>query len=569
MRTEQILHSLMESMQAASKPKTSAYDTTAEVRRIEGGTAWVHIPGGVDETPVRMTVNAEPGDTVQVRVSGGTAFLVGNGTAPPTDDKQANKATEIAESAKAVAATCVKNIKTIIKDVKILDTAVQEARAIADATNQHFWTDDNGAHVSTVEGEAAQGKNLLMNSLGILLRNADKILAQFSGSQVAFYDGDGNNEENVVAVFGKDGAQVGGSGGYQMLITGNALKGTNANDVEVLSVDGLGSQTYSAFEQTIDNTYNNIPNPYGVWHTLQTYEAPSMQSGSTITIRLLGLVRLNFSQHATAEEIVYFTQGTSQTSSSYDLKLSGDTYANVRIVYNGAHTFELQGKRTTNLSVHVSAVMNKISGIAYMFAPVFSFGTRFRTSNNLQGGAFSAIAGQGLIASCDDQFVTGHFNVEDTNNKYAVIVGNGSDDSNRSNAFTVDWDGNLECNNIGVYKDVWIGSTGTLSVNSGDVTKCCDFSLEAGVWVISGRVSYQAGGTAGTYRCAYLGTSSSPSSYGSAQVPGIASANTVVPVSAVISLNATTTVELSALHAAGTAINVSKPATIMRAVRIK
>ena len=29
----------------ADKAKTTAYDTPATVRRIEGDTAWVHIPG--------------------------------------------------------------------------------------------------------------------------------------------------------------------------------------------------------------------------------------------------------------------------------------------------------------------------------------------------------------------------------------------------------------------------------------------------------------------------------------------------------------------------------------------
>ena len=89
----------MESMQKTSQPKTSPYDTTAKVRRIEDGVAWVHIPGGVDETPVRLTVNAKEGDSVQVRVSGGTAFLVGNGSAPPTDDTQANMAKDLADGA--------------------------------------------------------------------------------------------------------------------------------------------------------------------------------------------------------------------------------------------------------------------------------------------------------------------------------------------------------------------------------------------------------------------------------------------------------------------------------------
>ena len=88
-----------EAMKAAMKQTTTGYDTTAEVKRIEGGTAWVHIPGGVDETPVKLTVDAKAGDTVQVRVSGGSAWIVGNATSPPTDDKVAKKAQEIAEKA--------------------------------------------------------------------------------------------------------------------------------------------------------------------------------------------------------------------------------------------------------------------------------------------------------------------------------------------------------------------------------------------------------------------------------------------------------------------------------------
>lgn len=101
-QTDQILKSLITALNKANTPKSSPYDTPAEVVRVEGTTAWVHIPGGVDETPVQMTVNAKAGDTVQVRVSGGTAFLVGNGTAPPTDDTRANVAKMIADGAVAL-----------------------------------------------------------------------------------------------------------------------------------------------------------------------------------------------------------------------------------------------------------------------------------------------------------------------------------------------------------------------------------------------------------------------------------------------------------------------------------
>jgi hypothetical protein len=78
---------------------TEPYDTSATVLRVEGGTLWVHIPGGAEETPVQKTINASPGDTIQIRVGGGTAWAVGNATAPPTDDATANAAHQVAEAA--------------------------------------------------------------------------------------------------------------------------------------------------------------------------------------------------------------------------------------------------------------------------------------------------------------------------------------------------------------------------------------------------------------------------------------------------------------------------------------
>ena len=74
------------------KKAVKPYDTPAKVVRVDGNTAWVHIPGGVDETPVARTTNAMPGDNVQVRISGGRAWLTGNATNPPTDDTRANVA---------------------------------------------------------------------------------------------------------------------------------------------------------------------------------------------------------------------------------------------------------------------------------------------------------------------------------------------------------------------------------------------------------------------------------------------------------------------------------------------
>lgn len=86
MSVESLIKDFNRALKESDKKKTSSYDTTATVRRVEGNTAWVHIPSGVDETPVKLTVDAKAGDTVQVRVGGGKAWITGNATRPPTDD---------------------------------------------------------------------------------------------------------------------------------------------------------------------------------------------------------------------------------------------------------------------------------------------------------------------------------------------------------------------------------------------------------------------------------------------------------------------------------------------------
>ena len=86
------------------KQKPAAIDEDAVVTRIEDGRVWVHIPGGVPETPVEITMDAAIGDHVRIRRAGGRAFLSGNYSEPPTGDKVAKAAQKLAlSSSKRVA----------------------------------------------------------------------------------------------------------------------------------------------------------------------------------------------------------------------------------------------------------------------------------------------------------------------------------------------------------------------------------------------------------------------------------------------------------------------------------
>ena len=149
-----IILQLVDAIKQASAPKTSSYDTPAEVVRVDGSTAWVHIPGGVAETPVRLTIDCKPGDTVQVRVGGGQAWLVGNETAPPTDDSEANVVRKELEQAKSAMFRAIEAVSVLTRRLKVADA---DGNVLADLdADMHLaeiagWTAENGVLATVVD----------------------------------------------------------------------------------------------------------------------------------------------------------------------------------------------------------------------------------------------------------------------------------------------------------------------------------------------------------------------------------------------------------------------------------
>lgn len=75
-------------------------------------------------------------------------------------------------------------------------------------------------------------------------------------------------------------------------------------------------------------------------------------------------------------------------------------------------------------------------------------------SNNVASGNSSHAEGLNTIASGMNQHVQGKYNIEDNSDIYAHIVGNGNSENTRSNAHTLDWDGNAWFSG-----DVFVGGT--------------------------------------------------------------------------------------------------------------
>lgn len=131
---------------------------------------------------------------------------------------------------------------------------VNQGTVIASAINQHFWHDNEGAHVTddsqddwtteyakTDHGELANPTlnrpwhNILMNSYGFLIRKGLLWLSQQSVGATLFYDGSGNTVNNVVAGFTTGEVQIGKLTDKHLIIDTDGLHAydENGNDASI------------------------------------------------------------------------------------------------------------------------------------------------------------------------------------------------------------------------------------------------------------------------------------------------------------------------------------------------
>ena len=208
-------------------PATSKVITATVVSKSENGSVRVALDGQVfnedDSQYIELdTVGGlEEGDTVNILLTGNSGY----GLTP-------------------FAIGSVGSIDRLSERV----TIAQEAGDIALATNQHFWTDTSGAHVTDDTSDAWNTEyakdnhgqlsnptdndpwhNILLNSLGILLRRGLLNLTSISKSAIAFYDGTGNSSDNITASFGGNGAIIGKTSGRHVVVGIDGLSVYNSD----------------------------------------------------------------------------------------------------------------------------------------------------------------------------------------------------------------------------------------------------------------------------------------------------------------------------------------------------
>lgn len=165
--------------------KTKAYDTVAEVLRVDEKTAYVHIDGGADETPAQMAINCKTGDSVKIRVSGGKAWLTGNLTSPPTDDTAANEASKTATKVKK----SYENFKYATEEnFNGQEEKISEAAKVA--TNFMKYIEGLGLVVGDMRGNTL-GQNALLDANGMCVRNNNSEIVRFGITDIKIVNEDG------------------------------------------------------------------------------------------------------------------------------------------------------------------------------------------------------------------------------------------------------------------------------------------------------------------------------------------------------------------------------------------
>lgn len=281
----------------------------------------------------------------------------------------------------------------------IANTALSTANNainLADGVNQHFWYDSAGAHVTEVtqdeyiDDPTTAGGNTIITSEGIGIRNGTTQLAAFtdSGAQIG-RNGEANTTitSNGITFKSKGGAVAG------RILSNAAASGTVVNDN---FANPLHKGTFSlALSQAATAGTTTPCNVY-----IYTVNGGSLnQIGVCDYAENGGIQSLDVAYNAvvprTTNVVAYVT-------------LTNTGYLNVEMLSPYAQT----------------EVIVEVYYYASVEIPTVSFG-------------------QETTAESGNQFAIGKYNVADSADAYAFIIGNGTADNARSDALTVDWNGDV------------------------------------------------------------------------------------------------------------------------------
>lgn len=447
---------------------------------------WIRMRNAAEAAADDSSIRAE-------MATQGKVILIGTQTIQFAGEAITNiKSTREAETAKENEMTSPwkKSAMELADETDKAQSTANEAQTKAEKTEKHFWTDQDGAHVTATEkGKTISGGNTLITENGIEMRDGDTLMASF----------------------GADGAQIGKDGEARQNMNYNSWKLTDkegnvfAEAKDLRGTDGIAEITEFFYNTDQDEEGNFI----------LTYPVISITS---VTV---DDVKANYSVDSETGNIITLEKPLSDTST---LKV---TYKTTESFYT--YTFGIRNKEGATGAgsfaeghdveargwfSHAEGELSHAGGIG---AHAESNSQALGNSSHAETGAvaegdyshaerggtatgdYSHAGGDGTIAGHENQTTIGTYNDNKADSLFEV--GNGTDGDERSNAFRVTTDGKVydgeRClSDIGtVYraeKDVAIK---TASINTRE--KGATIIVPAGIYVVCGEWIFDTSSTTG------------------------------------------------------------------------
>ena len=338
-----------------------------------------------------------------------------------------------------VLCTTLSNGITVISGTLDGDKDAVHAGELAEETNNYFWftsTDTGfgrGAHITekpqleVLDDPTNAGGNVLIDSDSLDIRDGENVLATFSAEETRVGSYENSNivlSNRGIVAKKSDGSEyfnVGIIGNEQQYISQTASSyGGSSSITRYLSGPGAMEEFKNLYDAIADGGAFRLRAEWTIY-----YRGSSTDTDYRYTARK-------------ACTYSHFAKGT-----SYTYRTTYQDLTEMQVAYHSGSNAYIDcyiNPRVLNIDFphgwRLNSVFFTISAYVNTTAPAYSFGINTDVSKKL-GFAI----GNGTAPS-ECGFACGKYNEVDNDDEYALIVGNG-DENSPSNAMTVSWDGDL------------------------------------------------------------------------------------------------------------------------------
>lgn len=321
------------------------------------------------------------------------------------------------------------NASTTVPRLYQTGQTAAETQIALESTNNHFWYDNTGAYVTEDDDTYSTGYATRITNAGILQSYNNNLMSSWTNSGINFYTNDG---ETTMASFGQT-AIIGKNEEAHTVIAPNEISMVTDSGATAISVRGSGNT------ETLTKTVTvNKRIAYGTSATLTFTGVPS---GASVSL----LVEAD--GYPEYQQFVPITIGTTSSGS-----------------YSGDVAFSYSYSGGSNV-ITLTATGDSLYVVRYTYtATIIS-----------------------PLVEITGQLTAGKF-YQDVN-ETPFIIGNGTDENHRSNAFQVSNTGNITVNGHSSPIGTVLSDSGSYATTTASISTWKSgpkVTVDSGVWIITG-----------------------------------------------------------------------------------